>query len=84
MGWILSMIREVKSMACEYCRMIPHHPRCPEASELKIVYYCSECKEPIYEGQMFYHVGKQKYCYDCMDEQKEFAEVEDWNDDEDD
>ena len=69
-------------MGCEYCRMSPHHPRCPEASELKTVYYCSECKEPIYEGQMFYYIGDNKYCYSCIEEARSFAEVEEgyWDD----
>ena len=69
-------------MACEFCRMSPHHPRCPEASELKIVHYCSECKEPIHEGDTFYPIGERKYCRDCVHDCRSVAEIEDldWDD----
>jgi hypothetical protein len=65
-------------MSCEICHSYPHHPRCPEAEEPPIVYYCSECKEPIYDGEEFFRIKDKKYCMECMEDFKEYAEVEEY------
>ena len=32
-------------MYCDICRQFPHHPRCPNAPDPPVVYYCNMCNE---------------------------------------
>ena len=64
-------------MDCEHCRSNPHDVRCPEATERKPIYYCSECKFGIYEGDKFYRIEGKKYCVDCIRDSVDYAEYED-------
>ena len=61
-------------MGCEYCRSNPHNIRCPESPERNLIHYCDECKLGIFEGDIFYTVDGKKYCLDCMEECKSYAE----------
>ena len=53
-------------MSCEYCRQIPHHPRCPLAPESKSYGKCELCGEEIYEGDKYIENDDGEYAhYDC-------------------
>lgn len=74
-------------MACDYCKYDRgHHPQCPEADERKEICWCIECKEGIYEGDVYYKIGNKPYCKYCVDMSKDVAEYYDlysdcdWND----
>ena len=66
------------SYNCEICFSLPHKRGCPNVETPPIVHYCSECKEPIYDQELFYRIGKDKYCENCIDDFKEYAEKEDY------
>lgn len=51
---------------CEICMSYPCNPRCPNADEPKEVYTCSECREPIYEGDKYYNIGNAYYHEECI------------------
>lgn len=53
-------------MYCDICRQFPHHPRCPNAPDPPVVYYCDLCNEEIREGDDYYDFGEEKYCYDYV------------------
>lgn len=42
--------------------------------ELQIVYYCSDCGEPIYEGDDYYEIAGDIICEKCIDNYKHTAE----------
>lgn len=63
---------------CDICHSLPHKNRCPEALEPQIAYICSECGEPIYVDDIFYRIGVDRYCERCVEDFKEYADVEDW------
>jgi DNA modification methylase len=37
---------------CDICLHTPCHPRCPNAPDPPIVFYCDICNDPIYEGDL--------------------------------
>lgn len=61
---------------CEYCHSSPHLPRCPNAPEPSIVYECSCCGEPIYEGDTYYDVDSNVWCEECILDTRKEAECE--------
>ena len=62
---------------CSICLHTPCLPRCPNAPDPLIVYYCDLCNEEIREGDDYYDFGEEKYCYDCVQEAFRTAELED-------
>ena len=44
---------------CEYCHQYPHHPRCPNAPEPKVMGYCKQCNGELREDN--------EYCTDDND-----------------
>ena len=47
---------------CEICRMIPCHPRCPNAVR-KVRGQCDQCGEELYEDEYYYtDDGGYTYC----------------------
>ena len=63
-------------MYCDICRQFHHHPRCPNAPDPPVVYYCNMCNEEIREGDDYYDFGEEKYCYDCVQEAFRTAELD--------
>jgi len=63
-------------MYCDICRQFPHHPRCPNAPDPPVVYYCNMCNEEIREGDDYYDFGELKICYSCVKQAFRTAEVE--------
>ncbi len=61
---------------CECCHRNPCLPRCPNASEPPIVYKCSCCGEPIYEGDTYYDIDDDAWCEDCILDSRKEAERE--------
>jgi hypothetical protein len=61
---------------CDICLHTPCHPRCPNAPDPPIVFYCDICNDPIYEGDDYYDFGEEKYCYDCVQRAFRTAEIE--------
>lgn len=59
---------------CEECRRFPCHPSCPNADEETPVYYCDSCSEGIYAGDEYYPLFDERYCVDCIEDQKRTAE----------
>ena len=57
-------------MSCEYCRQHPHHPRCPNAPEPKVMGYCEQCGEELREDYEYYTDNyDNKFCSeDCAKE----------------
>ncbi len=72
---MLFMMRKGIYMACKECRYdFGHHPRCPEADDLVVVHKCMECRNEIYEGDTYYHIGELICCEDCGFGFREVAE----------
>ena len=44
---------------------IGHEPRL-DPPEPKAVAVCAECGEIIYEGEIYYHLRDDDYCWDCV------------------
>ena len=61
---------------CIECGYTKCHPRCPNAPDPLIVYYCDLCNEEIREGDDYYDFGEEKYCYDCVQRAFRTAELE--------
>ena len=61
---------------CELCKHFPCDFRCPNASEPLIAYYCDECGEPIYDGEIYYKIGEDFYCEECINGFKRVAEID--------
>lgn len=61
---------------CEICHKNPCDIRCPNAEMPPIVHYCKECGYPIYDGEEFYNINGKKYCSECMESFKKYAEME--------
>lgn len=61
---------------CEYCHSIPHLSQCPNATEPPIVYKCSWCNEPIYEGDIYYDINDNVWCEECIIDARKEAECE--------
>lgn len=61
----------------------------PQSVEARIVCYCEECGEEIYEGDSYYQFGSNIiagiYCESCVDKCRTTAEIPDelwsWEDD---
>lgn len=53
---------------CDLCRMIPCHPRCPNAPELVPVHKCCKCGEGIFEGDKYLETLDGNVCKDCLDD----------------
>jgi hypothetical protein len=51
---------------CEECRMIPCHPRCPNAPEPKQVFVCSGCGGEIVEGDDYWDIMGEQFCESCI------------------
>ena len=62
---------------CVVCRQTPCHPRCPEAPEPPVVYYCVNCGYEIYHGDYYYNIGGDPWCEDCISDLKLVAESDD-------
>ena len=52
---------------CMECRQYPCHPRCPNAPDPEPVYVCDECREGIFDGGKYLHLGNRRICWDCID-----------------
>lgn len=52
---------------CSVCRMIPCHPRCPNAPEPVAKYKCCGCGKGIYEGDKFFDGPEGYVCEYCID-----------------
>ena len=63
---------------CIECRQTPCHSCCPNAVHT-LVCECEMCGNGIYEGEPMYVIGAEKFCEDCIDSCKTFAELEDVN-----
>lgn len=63
---------------CELCRKTFCPLGCPNYQEPPIVYECDECGYPIYDGDEVYKIEGKKYCKDCIESFKEYAEVVDY------
>ncbi len=61
---------------CEICLRTPCLSQCPNAPLPPVVCECEECGDPIYEGDLYYHIGEHKFCETCVVENREFAEIE--------
>lgn len=59
---------------CEICVQTPCTSRCPNASEKKLFFSCSECGEQIYEGYEYFDSKVGAICKECM-EDKSFEEI---------
>lgn len=67
-------------MSCEYCRQIPHHPRCPLAPEPKTHHKCIVCDEGIFNGEEYIVNDYGEYAhYECVDYAREMAEFLGYN-----
>ena len=53
---------------CSVCMKTPCDSRCPNADEPVAIYYCSKCKEGIFEGYKYFDAGSLKICEDCFDD----------------
>ena len=51
---------------CIECGYTKCHPRCPNAPDPPVVYYCDLCNEEIREGDEYYDFGEEKFCYNCV------------------
>ena len=63
-------------MCCSECGYTYCHPRCPNAPDPPVVYYCDLCNEEIREGDDYYDFGEEKYCYDCVQKACRTAETD--------
>lgn len=61
---------------CEVCRQTPCHPRCPNAPDPPIVYYCVGCGEEIREGDYYYKIARDAWCCNCIEDCRKEAEIE--------
>jgi hypothetical protein len=61
---------------CEVCLKSPCDMRCPNAEMPPIVYFCSECKEAIYDGDEYYAIGEEEYCAECFGSFRNYAEFQ--------
>lgn len=61
---------------CEYCRRIPHDPRCPNAPRPSVFAECEACGMEIYDGDEYYDIDDHKYCESCVRGGYRTAEVE--------
>jgi len=63
---------------CFICRMIPCHPRCPNATD-EGVYKCEWCGNPICDGDQYLETVKGKICSWCIEDMtsRELMEVMD-------
>lgn len=53
---------------CEICRQYPCIPRCPNYVMPKTRYYCSICKEGIYNGEEYIQNDIGDYAHwECVD-----------------
>lgn len=53
---------------CSICHQNPCLPRCPNAEEPKAVHMCKRCGEDIIKGDLFFRIGDEYYCEDCLEE----------------
>ena len=62
-------------MGCEYCYGIfGHDARCPYAPMRKTKYYCSICKEGIFNGEEYIVNDDDKYAhFECVDYGRDLA-----------
>lgn len=58
---------------CKECRQDPCHPRCPNADEPTILYECDLCGYPIYENDVMYAIGEDRYCEECIENSTTYA-----------
>lgn len=63
---------------CEFCHSYPHLSRCPNAPDPPIVYECSCCRGPIYEGEDCYDIDGVVWCEECILDARKEAECEDY------
>lgn len=61
---------------CNVCRKIPCDSRCPNAPEPPAVFICSNCGEPIYDGEYYWDIMNEQFCEACVDEAKKVAEYD--------
>lgn len=60
---------------CDVCRRSPCSSGCPNAEPVKVC-ECEMCGMEIYAGEAMYVIGDCKYCEDCINECKTYAEIE--------
>ena len=60
-------------MMCSECWQHPCHPSCPNADEPRAIYECDLCGYPIYEGDEMWVIQGDRYCAECIDESKTYA-----------
>lgn len=60
---------------CEVCRQTPCCSGCPNAEPTRIC-ICEMCGEDIYEGETMYVIDDYKYCENCIDQCKTYAEID--------
>jgi hypothetical protein len=60
---------------CDLCLLYPCHPGCPNAPEPPVVCECSQCGEPIYEGDAVYDIHDEKWCESCIEDCRSEAEL---------
>lgn len=52
---------------CDLCLTFPCSPGCPNEAEGKKIETCTECREPIYEGDEFCYIEECAYCAGCLE-----------------
>lgn len=55
---------------CDICMKSPCDPRCPNAPEPPVVFICSGCGDPIYDGDDYWDVMGEQWCEKCIDDAK--------------
>ena len=62
---------------CELCGHIGGHAyNCPNGPEAEPVDKCTECGEPLYNGDPVYLIGDMRMCQACIDDCKTYLDVE--------
>lgn len=67
---------------CDICRQVPCAARCPNSPEPRAIFVCSGCDQDIYEGDYVYHIMGEQFCQRCIDNAREEAEYEPYEDEE--
>lgn len=61
---------------CSECWKNPCDPRCPNAPEPAVVYYCELCGDEIYEGDEYWELLDSYFCERCINQAQNTAEVD--------
>lgn len=60
---------------CYECGSHPCVSSCPNAKRI-VCHKCVNCKDDIYDGEIFYNLNGDAWCEECIDEAKTFADYE--------